>query len=168
MVRILRYFDAEPSFIRWIDASSGNKVRLPGLTYRTQHSLSRNHVLSTYEFDHGLRKALEAAGMRAPTRVDGWLTFDEPRAGFDGILVEAKSGTQGPEAAVYQLKAYRAALQQQLAARLLVWGVTESAFERPASAGDRFAPSADGQDHWVFSSAGEIGDVLSSTGFGSS
>jgi hypothetical protein len=164
MVRILRFFDAEPSFIRWMDASSGNKVRLPGLTYRTQHNLSRDHVLSTYEFDHGLRDAFASAGIRAPARVDGWLTFDEPRAGFHGILVEAKSGSQGPEAAVYQLKAYRAALQRQHPVRLLVWGVTESEFESPASDRDRFAPSGDGQDHWVFSDARQISQVLSSAG----
>lgn len=164
MVRILRFFDAEPSFIRWIDAARGNKVRLPGLTYRTQHTLSRDHVLSTYEFDHGLRDAFASAGIRAPARVDGWLTFDEPRAGFHGILVEAKSGTQGPEAAVYQLKAYRAALQQQLMARLVVWGVTESEFESPATTPHRFSPSADAQDHWVFSSASEIPLVLASAG----
>jgi len=41
-----------------------------------------------------------------PQFVDLAFDFDEPRAGFDGLIVEAKSGVQPYRHAVAQLRTY--------------------------------------------------------------
>jgi len=124
-----------------------------------------SNELSTDEFDNGLREAMERHGVRVHQRIDGWLVFDEPRAGFDGVLVEAKSGdSQSPHDTIYQLKAYRAALKTPSRQRLLISGITKAPVERREPLPVSPSAVAEPIDHWVFSSADDIGTVLASLG----
>ena len=83
------------------------------------------------------------------------------RAGFDGILIEAKSGSQMPDAAIAQLRAYRAALRAQGLGRLRVWGIVEAAWPwMPPMPGEVGGP----EDLWVFSDADHVSAVLQSVG----
>jgi hypothetical protein len=68
--------------------------------------------------------------VNVPNRYDALVTFEEPRAGFSGILLEAKSGAQSFTDTVYQLKAYRAALRKTHPSPLLIWGVVEGGGDR--------------------------------------
>jgi hypothetical protein len=153
LVKVVDHLAPSEAALRWLDLDAGsNTVRVRGLTYRFQEPLSREEVLDTQEYDHGLRETLSTVTSRLPKYIDGWLRFDAPRSGFDGILVEAKSGSQGLDAALYQLKVYRAALRARGVGRLLVLGVIESLDDEvvePAST------EAEG-DVWVFTGPGGI------------
>ncbi len=165
MIRVLKGLGEPPGNVRWLDPATNNTVRLQGLRYHFQYTLSSAQVLNTMEYGNGLREAMLRHNVRVPQRIDGWLVFDEPRAGFDGVLIEAKSGdTQDAYDTVYQLKAYRAALKTKFRKRLLIWGITKNPvpsinIER-AAASSPIEPS----DHWVFSSADDIARVLRSLG----
>jgi hypothetical protein len=98
MVRILKALEGEADLLRWLDRTSGNRVDLSGLSYSYQKSLLRNVVLGTPEFLPEARLAIERHRVGVPQRIDGWVKFAEPRRGFHGILVEAKSGSQSFEA----------------------------------------------------------------------
>jgi hypothetical protein len=170
MVRILGTLEPVPDHVRWLDYETNrNRVELPGLTYHFQHTLPRDNVLGTAEFDHGLRKATERHEVRVPSRADGWLVFASPHAGFHAILLEAKSGSQPFDAAIHQLKCYRAALKPQAPGRILVWGIVEQAedIELIKDSLDQLREDASTRVHedlWVFSSAEHIHNVLISIG----
>ncbi len=171
MVRILRAFNERPRHIRWLHLETGrNRVEIPGLTYFFQKSLDKRLVLSTPEFGNGLHQAMKRHRLRTPSTIDGWLNFTEPRNGFGGILVEAKSGSQSPDKAVYQLKCYRAAVKELDPRPLLVWGIVEEPMptEVQASAFETLDVQFTGPptgDTWVFSTADEITKVLAATRF---
>jgi hypothetical protein len=102
-------------------------------------------------------------------RFDALVTFYKPRAGFHGILLEAKSGAQSFADTVHQLKAYRAALREQLPGPLLVWGVVEGGGDRTKAFDAEALRKAamereEGQDSWLFTSEGEIREALEGVG----
>ena len=170
MVRILKVLEPDSSHIRWLDhESTGNEVRAQSLRYSFQHSLPKVGVLATSEFDHGLRNAMNRYAIRVPSLVDGWLRFDQPRQGFVGIIIEAKSGTQSFGEAVYQLKCYRAAIKDREAGRLLVWGITEhedDSWKEFENLSDHQILRSDPDDDlWVFSSADRIPGMMQELGF---
>jgi len=143
-------------------------IRLPGLTCLYQGWLGGER-LSDKELGAPCVSALERHGVVLPRRFDALVTFDKPRADFHGILLEAKSGAQSFADTVHQLKAYRAALREQLPGPLLVWGVVEGGGDR-AKGFDRYALEeavkgrAEGDDLWLFTSEGEIREALRATG----
>jgi len=167
IVRVLRFFNPEPSNIRWMDATAGqNTISTPILKCEFQHSIPRDQMLETAEFDHGLREAMERHRVSAPQWVDGLFEFNVPRKGLSGILLEAKSGAQGFRAAVFQLKCYRAALRVSHPGPMLVWGVVENEAlalddEARRQLGDAAEPGRS-TDLWVFSTASAIPTVLAS------
>jgi hypothetical protein len=111
---------------------------------------------------------MERHQIRVPKYVDGWLAFDEPRCGFHGILVESKSGSQSFDAAIHQLKCYRATLRNRVPGRILVWGIVEQVDEDDA--GDVLSKVQDetgrqaSEDLWLFSDANSIPALLESIG----
>ena len=94
-------------------------------------------------------------GVRVPSRIDGLLLFDQPRGGFHGIILEAKSGSQGPSEAVLQLKCYRAALRESIPGPMIIWGVVEN----PESLwwnGEILRERQPGGDLWLFTPASAV------------
>jgi hypothetical protein len=160
MVRVLRTLEDFPRTIRWLDASLGNAIHAGGCKVSMQHR-PRHPVLDTNEFAPELRAAIDRHDVRVPTLIDVLLEFNAPRARFAGLLIEAKSGAQGPEASIPQLRAYRAALRAQGSGRLLVWGIVETSWPWVAPPREELAGDT---DVWVFSDADHIGRVLADVG----
>ncbi len=92
--------------------------------------------------------------------------LDPETSTFTYLLVEAKSGSQAFDAAIHQLKCYRATLKSQLPARILVWGIVEQVGDTDImNSLDQLREDALTRPHedlWVFSSAEHIQDVLTS------
>ena len=160
MVRILDFLNPRPTHIRWLNPDmGGNTVELPGMSYGFQESISG--VLESPEYGAGLRQAMRRHRVRVPRQMDGLLRFTRPMRGYTGIIIEAKSGSQSFDAAIYQLKAYRAAVQAAEPGNYLVWGIIEGSDESDihAEALDQLEAEST-PDTWVFSSADRIPDVL--------
>src|SRR6185503_3226604 len=102
-----------------------NAIRLPGLTCHFQYTIQRDSMLGSPEFSSSLREAVLRHNFALPQRVDALVLFDETRRGFKGLLLEVKSGGQSYDAAVHQLKCYRAALATRIPEPMIVWGITE-------------------------------------------
>ena len=91
------------------------------------------------------------------------LISEYPRAGFDGLIVEAKSGSQQYGQAVAQLRTYRSARQRRPGSRYLLLGIVERPND-PELTHDELAgfiaagPSA--EDLWLFSGADGIERTL--------
>ena len=160
-VRVLRCLDPFPSAVRWLDLEAGsNKLAVAGARYSYQMALPRELVLSTYEFDHGLRDAFARHHVRVPSWVDGYVEFSRPLRGFFGILLEAKSGQQGFDACAYQLKVYRAAIKEKQPNPLLIWGIVEQSETEVDLPADFWSASRT-EDVWLFSTADQVPAVMS-------
>jgi hypothetical protein len=157
LVRVLRFFEPEPRAIRWLQANmTDNELRVPGITCSYQPLMSRDDVLAGGAFDSPLRDAVAEFEINLPSRADVLIVFDEPRAGFKGILLEAKSGDQPVDAALWQLTCYRAALRRRGIGPLLVWAVAEQGV-RVEKLGRSVEP---GMDRWVFSTVETMTAIL--------
>lgn len=166
IVRILQQLSGESNQIRWLDLEDGrNRIQVPGITCHYQKVIDSDLLLGTHEFQGGLRAAVKRHGVSLPREIDALLAFESPIAGFDGILIEAKSGTQTYRDALFQLKCYRAALAAERAGRFIVWGLVEQPQADPTdwAKGSAF-PTAPDEDLWVFSTAGDIPAVLQAAG----
>jgi hypothetical protein len=165
LVRVLRTVAPNPTAIRWLvpDAGINNAIALDGVRCRYQHRFETEHVLATSEYDNALRAAVTRHQLAVHTNLDLLVELSPPRAGFHGIILEAKSGQQSYAAAVAQLKHYRAAIRRERGGRWLVWGVCE--LEEPLSATEAalkaVMPELQGTDDvWFFSPASAIPMVL--------
>ena len=163
-MRIARFVAPPPRELRWLDREgTDNIVRLTCVTCHYQQSLKREVVLATPDYAGALAKAIEAFEVGIPQYVDLAFDFDEPRAGFNGLIVEAKSGNQPYRHAVAQLRTYRAARPRPPGSRYLVWAIVEGP-EHPEATRDHLpralASSDDAEDLWLFSSADDVGLVL--------
>lgn len=169
VVRLLDALHGPSGQIRLLgDGDDLAGIRLPGLTCLYQGWLGGER-LSDEELGAPCVNALERHGVVLPRRFDALVTFDKPRAGFHGILLEAKSGAQSFADTVHQLKAYRAALREQLPGPLLVWGVVEGGGDRTkafdvGALREGAAERKEGQDLWLFTSEGEIRKALEGVG----
>jgi hypothetical protein len=169
VVRLLDALHCPSGQIRLLgDGDDLAGIRLPGLECLYQGWLGGER-LSDEELGAPCVNALERHGVVLPRRFDALVTFDRPCAGFYGILLEAKSGSQSFADAVHQLKVYRAALREPLPGPLLVWGVVEGGGDRArefdaaalrAAVGER----GEEEDLWVFTGEGEIGAALGAVG----
>ena len=165
LVRIARRVAPDPVELRWLDLElTGNKLTLPGSTCWYQQSLERDAVLRTPDFEHGLAEVAPVFGLRVPQRIDLAFDLDPPRHGISAIVVEAKSGSQGFDAAVAQLRVYRRARPRHAGERYLVWGIVEKSVDGAITEAQldwvrREIERGEG-DVWVFSAADSIGAVL--------
>ena len=164
LVRIARALAPLPLELRWLqDQDTYNAVDLDGMTCRYQEPLRREAVLATLDYVGALARAVEAFGVSIPKYIDLAFDFRVPRAGFDGLIVEAKSGSQQYGQAVAQLRTYRSARQRRPGSRYLVLGIVESPND-PELTRDELAgfiaaaPSA--EDLWLFSGADGIERTL--------
>jgi hypothetical protein len=165
LVRIARRVAPPPRELCWVNKeSTDNIVQLEGVTCHYQQALNRTAVLATTDYAGALASAVDAFDVGIPKFVDLAFDFDEPRAGFDGIIVEAKSGSQVYRDTVAQLRTYRAARPRRPGSRYLVWGVIEGPepLETTRDHLARALASANlAEDMWLFSNADAIGVVLS-------
>jgi hypothetical protein len=162
LVRIARSVAPPPREIRWLSTDNDNRIKLDGIVVHYQQSLPKEVVLATYE--GSLASAVESFRVRIPKFVDLAVDFETRRAGFDGILIEAKSGNQQYGETVAQLRTYRAARQRRPCGRYLIWGVVENSDQLDKTFDDLqriFAAANKADDVWVFSSADAIPMVLS-------
>ena len=165
LVRIARCLAPPPRELRWLNlATTSNLVRLQGITCHYQQGLDRNSVLASRDYAGPLAKAVDAFGLRIPEYVDLAFDFDGPRFGFDGLIVEAKSGSQQYDATVAQLRTYRDARSRRSGSRYVIWGIVERP-DAPEPIEDQLArvvsEAAHEEDLWLFSGADDIGVVLS-------
>jgi hypothetical protein len=135
---------------------------LEGVCAYYQQSLDRDLVLATYEPE--LANAIDKFRLRIPRFVDLAFDFQATRAGFNGIIVEAKSGAQQYDDTVPQFRAYSTAHRRLQGSRYLTWGIVEKGPDRtdvPVEDLQRmFAAANKKADVWVFSSADDIPVVL--------
>jgi len=162
LVRIARCIAPPPRQLRWLSRESDNTINWDGISAYYQQSLDRDLVLATYE--HELASAIEIFKLRIPRTIDLAFEFEAARAGFNGIIVEAKSGAQQYHVTVPQLRTYSAARWRQQGSRYLIWGIVEAA-DRPDVPLEELrrmlAAANKAADVWVFSSADAIPLVLS-------
>ena len=163
LVRVARCVAPPPSELRWLSMDiDDNRIKLDGVNVYYQQSLHREVVLATYE--GSLASAVESFGVGIPRLVDLAFDFETKRAGFDGIIIEAKSGNQEYDKTVAQLRTYRAARPRGPCGRYLIWGVVETPGQVEATFEHLqriFAAANKADDVWVFSSADAIPMVLS-------
>jgi hypothetical protein len=179
LVRIARCLGPTPADVRWLSAESDsaeasshpsgvmvsfrpNTLQLDGVTVYYQQSLRRECVDAAYERSGLPTATVERFQLHLPSRVDLAFDFEPPRSGFDGLIIEAKSGSQQFEHTLAQLLAYRAARPRRIGSSYLIWGIVEAP-DRPDLTFDHlqsiFAGAGNG-DVWVFSSAEAIPVVL--------
>ena len=103
-------------------------------------------------------------GLRVPERIDLAFDMDPALRGIDGIIVEAKSGSQGFDAAVGQLRVYRKARARRAGQRYLIWGIVEQPIAGPITCDQlewlRQEIEVGQGDVWAFSGVDDIGAVL--------
>ncbi len=164
LVRIARFFAPCPHELRWLNLeTSNNKLRVNGLQCHYQQSLDREEVLATSDYRGSLATAVNIFGVRIPEFIDLAFDFDKPRAGFDGLIVEVKSGSQQYDLTIPQLRTYRAARPRRPGSRFIVWGIVKTPNRTEAVSDDviRALGVADNTDDvWLFSSADAISTVL--------
>jgi hypothetical protein len=165
LVRLVRALVPRPRAIRWFDSESGNTAFVDGLTLHYQGSLDRDRVLACSEFPPALRESMRICGVPLPLRPDGRITFDTPRGGFGGLIIEAKSGSQNLRSPLLQMKVYRASIVRRTPdERYLVWGIVEQLKRAPLGDNEIEAlrqvteRNAD-EDGWIFSGADEVAAI---------
>ncbi len=90
--RIAHALAPEASRMRWLTSAEDNEVHVGQLRCQFQRSLGREQVLAHGGYEGDLAAVLRGFGVAVPARTDVWVRFRTPINGFDGILVEAKSG----------------------------------------------------------------------------
>lgn len=164
LTRVARALTRTPESIRWLDAeATENTVHVGDLRLRIQQSVDRAVLLRSGEYQPELAGALSQFDVPLPERMDLVVTFQNgSRAGFAGIIIEAKSGSQTYGHALEQLRAYRAGYPRGGNERFLVWAVTEHA--GPLAPADRSwirdQCATGSADVWVFSSAASVQDLV--------
>ncbi|PKN58176.1 MAG: hypothetical protein CVU56_07000 [Deltaproteobacteria bacterium HGW-Deltaproteobacteria-14] len=167
LVRVMRQLAPAPQDIRWLIREASNRVAVEGIDCRYQRKLGPEAVLGDSPAEVALNAAVGVFAVRVPTEADLVLAFAKPRAGFDGVLIEVKSGGEDYGAALHQLKSYAAALMKGNGRRYLAWAVVESAAELNDAqlswlserAEDNASPVT-----WAFSGPDDIRRVLLSVG----
>jgi len=164
LVRVARYFNPRPRDISWLGSGEiGNSLQIGTLRCDYQQQLDHADVLNTPDYAGALARAVVAFGVSVPRRMDIAIQFPTPMNGFDGLLIEAKSGSQRYDVAVPQLRTYRQARSGSSSARYVVWGVVqqpELADATPERVSQLLAAKGAAEDLWLFSSAERIADAL--------
>ena len=122
--------------------------------YALGRGVKESDALATLDYVGALARAVEAFGVSIPKYIDLAFDFRVPRAGFDGLIVEAKSGSQQYGQAVAQLRTYRSARQRRPGSRYLVLGIVERP-NGPELTCDELAgfiaAAPNAEDLWLFS-----------------
>jgi hypothetical protein len=164
LVRLLKALAPGAEEMRWLDHElNNNTLTAPGMECNYHWHLDADRVLACTELSGGLAEATRQFGLRVPQFVDIAIHFKEPRGGFDGIIVEAKSGSQSFWDAMPQLKVYRAAFPRRRRARYVLWGIIEQSDRKQSLQDDlswlRKQSQDNSDDLWVFSGAEHIAPI---------
>lgn len=164
LIRIARTLAPIPRELRWLNYEMNeNTIHFDGVRCSFQQSIGRESVLASSQYRGTLAMAARVFGIRVPDRMDVVFDFHVPRAGFDGIIVEAKSGTQQYGAAVEQLRVYQVARPRRPGTRFVIWGIVENTDGPDAtveSVNRLLSEAGLRDDLWIFSSADAIPTVL--------
>ncbi len=164
LVRVLRHFDPKPQDIRWLSSENDNMIRANEVNVYYQQSIDRDRILADYADEALSTSAVDVFNLRIPRRIDLAVDFERTRAGFDGIIIEVKSGGQQFDSTVAQLRTYRAARERVPDSRYIIWGIVEQPDEPdlPLAELQRYvvAEAARAADVWIFSSADNIPKIL--------
>jgi hypothetical protein len=164
LVRIANCVAPPPSELRWLNPDiDNNRIALQGVCIHYQQSLQRDSVLATSEYAGPLALAVRFFNLRIPKYIDLAFDFEKVSAGFDGLIVEAKSGSQQYTETVAQLRTYRLARPRRPGSRYIIWGIVEKPDQPDPTASDlrrMLADSDNTNDLWVFSSADGIPVIL--------
>jgi hypothetical protein len=141
--------------IRWLHPEvSDNTLQFDSMRCRYQLTFGLDEVLSASLLPDDVRTGARRHELNLHRRADALFELENPIAGFRELLVEAKSGAQGPDAALFQLMLYRDVLARRLGRLPLSWAITEA---EPSVSSKAF----DGP--WAFSSANGIELLLATT-----
>ena len=167
LVRCLRCLAHDPVDIAWLSHSmNNNTVRVGEVEAHFQMSIPRVEMLTCPPYAGDLASATAVFPFGVHQAIDLFIPLHPPRGGYDGILIECKSGGQQAAATIEQLTAYRAALRCRGVARCLIWGLLETPKQGAITPEQlvwlRARPAVG--DTWVFSGADDIGRVLEAAG----
>lgn len=166
LVRLIRAMVGTPRVLRWLDVDlTDNCVVADGLRIWYQRSIPEAEMLATPLFSDGLAEAMRHWSLRKPRRIDLLVELEAEQTGFDAMLIEVKSGEQKADSALWQLKAYRAALAARGAHRCVVWIIAES--QRPLAEEDLSwieASVTEGGDVWLVSNHDDVGRAVGALG----
>jgi hypothetical protein len=163
LVRIARSIAPAPADVRWLSRDTDNSIQIGRLAIQYQQTLERERVEATCGDEPSLRQAVKLFQIRLPSRLDLAFDFFNTRSGFDGIIVEAKSGGRQFEDTISQLRTYRAARPRRTNARYLIWGIVENPVLPDLTLEQYkhlFVNADQNADTWVFSSAEAIATVV--------
>lgn len=166
LVRALKALDPAPRQLRWL-VQGENTVRLPGITATFQREFRPHELTEAMQLSPVVGEAMRVFRVRQPKRTDLILHLDPPRNGFDGVLIEAKSGGVQYRSAIWQLQIYRRALEGIRPRRMLVVGVSENPAQgrlTPAQAEWIAAEARTPGDVWAFCGADDLGGVIAAAG----
>lgn len=166
LVRVMRTMVPRPATIRWLASADGNRLRTPGTEARIKRHFGLENVRRAAGLPEALAAAIRRFAVRLPVEADIVLRFEPPRSGFDGILIEVKSGGPQYKQTVMQLQTYRRALG---IGRFLVLGVVEH--PRQGSITDAQldwiraqANATPPRDVWAFTAADDLPAILDAVG----
>ncbi|MCA9548213.1 MAG: hypothetical protein KC613_27605, partial [Myxococcales bacterium] len=166
LVRLLSALSEAPPAVRWLANGNGH-LRLPGIHAQFQRSFAAEQVRRAAALSAPAGEAITRFQVNLPTRSDLWIGFDRPRGGFDGVLVEVKSGGPQYRDTVLQLQTYRHALPDAEVQRALVLGVVEQPAQgplRPSQAAWLAAQASGTDDVWAFCGPDDLAAVLAAVG----
>lgn len=168
LVRALKAIAPIPRRLRWL-VQGQNTVRLDGISATFQRSFRSHELSAAMQLSPIAGAAMQIFAVRQPKITDLILHFDRPRNGFDGVLIEAKSGGVQYRRAVWQLQIYRRALEAIRPRRMLVLGVSENPNQgrlTPAQTEWVRAEAETPGDVWAFCGPDDLHNVLVAAGIG--
>jgi hypothetical protein len=164
LVRVLKALYRNPKYIQWLDNfSSSNQGSIPGIKFYFQPTLDVRSGMAEGDFPAGLSTALrQQCAIGLPRRLDAAILFDESINGYDGIIIEAKSGERKFRSCIFQLASYRSAIRSIRSGKFVLLGITE--YSKDPFLIDELvdhiknAPST--EDLWLFLPAESIDTVM--------
>lgn len=166
LVRALKVLAPAPRRLRWL-VQGQNRIAVDGLHATFQRSFRAQELTAAMRLSPVAGAAMTVFAVRQPKITDLILHFEAPRNGFDGVLIEAKSGGVQYRDAVWQLQVYRRALEAIRPRRMLVMGVSENPNQgrlTPEQLEWIGSHAATPGDVWAFCGAADIAGVLKSAG----
>jgi hypothetical protein len=168
LVRSLKALTPAPRQLRWL-VQGQNQVVADGVSATFQRSFRTHDLAQAMALSPVAGAAMATFAVRQPKITDLILSFATPRNGFDGVLIEAKSGDVQYRHAIWQLQTYRRALEGIRPRRMVVMGVCENPRQGRLTAAQFEwirSQAATSSDVWAFCGAADIAGVLAAAGCG--